>query len=569
MRWRSLLAPASRSKPFAFQAKGFQQVSPLFLTLAQPGTRAGATLAAAAQIRFGGNRVVASRQRIEANPARDDCGCTLQTTFSRRQNLPAFSRQSFSHGYLIHQFLSPYSNHRPDAYGGTFENRLRFGREVIAAVREEVGPAFPIVVRMNAMDYVQGGLTLEDAVEIAQALQRMDMNALSITSGTMCESVPFCLYPAGTPEANLLPMSARIKKSVSLPVIVAGRIRTPAVARKALVAGQTDLIGLGRPFLADPDWVRKAQAGEEESILLCAACHQGCLAELRKGHGTSCVFNPLTGQEATVMLTPVAKPRNVMVVGGGPAGLETAVIAAERRHRVTLYEKESQLGGQLNLAARPPDKQGFLDFIRYLGLKARKAGVEIHLNTEVTPAMVAEARPAVVVVATGGIPLSIAFPGLDETRWLLASELLDGSHDVETPPALVIGGGLVGLETADFLAAQGKQVTLVELLDEVGEDMDPLARTMILKRLVQHGVVIYTGTRVVRLTRTAAIAQHDAQEIELPFGTVVMAVGVRSNRTLADALADRDWEIHVIGDAAEPRRAMEAIREGFDVGRML
>jgi 2,4-dienoyl-CoA reductase-like NADH-dependent reductase (Old Yellow Enzyme family)/thioredoxin reductase len=475
----------------------------------------------------------------------------------------------FSHGYLVHQFLSPHTNRRQDDYGGGFENRLRFGRQVIVAVRKELNPAFPIVVRMNAMDYVEGGLTIEDAVEIAQALEGMGVNALSITSGTMCESVPFCLYPTGTPEANLLPMAARIRRSVSLPVIVAGRIRTPAVARKALVAGQADLIGLGRPFLADPDWVLKTHAGEEESILLCAACHQGCLAELRKGHGTSCVFNPLTGREAEVMLTPAAKQRNVMVVGGGPAGLEAAAVAAERGHRLVLYEKESRLGGQLNLAARPPDKQGFFDIIRYLELMARRAGVEIRLNAEMTPKMVAAARPDAVVVATGAIPLTVPFPGLDGTRWLLASELLNGSQDVETPAALVIGGGLVGLETADFLAAQGKQVTLVEMLNEVGVDMDPLARTMILKRLVQRGVVILTGTTVIRLTGTAVIAQQDGQEIGLPFGTVVMAVGMRPDRSLADALADGDWEVHVIGDAAEPRRALQAIREGFDLGRKL
>jgi 2,4-dienoyl-CoA reductase-like NADH-dependent reductase (Old Yellow Enzyme family) len=181
---------------------------------------------------------------------------------SRQANFDAIEIP-FSHEYLIHQFLSPHSNLREDEYGGTFENRLRFGTQVIAAVRQQVGSDFPIVVRLNATDYVEGGLTIEDAIEIARHLQVLGVNAVSVTSGTMCESVPFCLYPSGTPKANLLPMAARIRGAILLPVIVAGRIRTPAVAQKALAIGQTYLIGLGRPFLADPDWVRKTANGDE------------------------------------------------------------------------------------------------------------------------------------------------------------------------------------------------------------------------------------------------------------------------------------------------------------------
>ncbi|MCK5649835.1 MAG: NADH:flavin oxidoreductase, partial [Gemmatimonadetes bacterium] len=168
----------------------------------------------------------------------------------------------FSHGYLIHQFLSPHTNHRDDDYGGSFENRLRFGKEVLHAVRRRVGPDLPLVVRMNATDYVEGGLGIDDGIAIARSLSDLDVNALSVTSGTMCESVPFCLYPTGTPKAHLLPLATRIREASNLPVIVAGRIRSPAVAREALAAGQTDLVGLGRPFLADPDWVRKAEAGD-------------------------------------------------------------------------------------------------------------------------------------------------------------------------------------------------------------------------------------------------------------------------------------------------------------------
>jgi 2,4-dienoyl-CoA reductase-like NADH-dependent reductase (Old Yellow Enzyme family)/thioredoxin reductase len=475
----------------------------------------------------------------------------------------------FSHGYLIHQFLSPHTTRREDEYGGSPGNRLRFGGEVLRAVRGEVGPDLPIVVRMNAADYVDGGLTLEDGLDLAKSLSDLNVDALSITSGTMCESVAFCLYPTGTPKAHLLPMAARIREASGLPVIVAGRIRSPAVAREALATGSSDLIGLGRPLLADPDWVRKTEAGDEQAILLCAACHQGCLGQLRIGQGTHCMFNPLTGRESEIQLKPATAVRRVTVVGGGPAGLEAACVAAQRGHRVSLLEQGDRLGGQLNLAARAPHKEGFLDAIRYLALMAERAGVDIRLRTRATADRLIADRPDVVIVATGGTPLTIPFPGLDQTRWLLATDALEGAIPIATASVFVIGGGLIGLEAADFLAAQGKHVTLVEMLREVGADMDALARSMLLKRLGEHGVEIHTTTRVTRLTPVAAIVQRDGQETRIPIETVVMAVGVRANRELADALEGSGLEYHVVGDAVEPRQVPEAMREAFEVATRL
>ncbi len=472
----------------------------------------------------------------------------------------------FSHGYLIHQFLSPHTNHREDDYGGTFENRLRFGREVISTVRDQVGSGFPIVVRMNAKDYVEGGLELEDSIEIARYLETLGVNALSITSGTMCESVAFCLYPNGTPKAHLLPMAAQVREASGLPLIVAGRIRSPAIAREALASGQTDLIGLGRPLLADPDWVLKTEAGDEDAILLCAACHQGCLAQLRTGQGTHCMFNPLTGRESELQILPTNRSRRVMVVGGGLAGLEAATIIAKRGHQVSLFEQENRLGGQFHLAARAPHKEDFNDVIRYFALMIERAGVDVHLNTRVTPEMILRARPEIVIIATGGMPLTVPFDGLDQTRWMLASELLDGSLEVESPTAFVIGGGLVGLEVADLLAGLGKHVTVVEMLPDVGADMDILAKSMLLGRLRRQDVEIHTSTRVTSLSKENAFAQQNDSQVSFPIETVVMAVGVKSDRELVDAKELSGLDKHVIGDAVQPRKALEAVWEGFEVG---
>jgi 2,4-dienoyl-CoA reductase-like NADH-dependent reductase (Old Yellow Enzyme family)/thioredoxin reductase len=471
----------------------------------------------------------------------------------------------FSHGYLIHQFLSPQSNLRTDEYGGTIEHRMRFGMQILAAVRAEVGSNFPIIVRMNVKDFVEGGLEIEDALAVAHALDRSDVQGLSITSGTMCESPAFCLYPSGTPKANLLPLSKRIRDAISLPVIVAGRIRSPKIAREALELGQTDLIGLGRPFLADPDWVHKIEIGDEESILLCAACHQGCLAQLRNGQGTHCMFNPLTGRESEIEITPARHSLEMMVVGGGPAGLEAAIIASQRGHKVTLYEQEKHLGGQFALAAKAPHKEEFNQIIEQMTLMAQRSGVDIRLGTPVTKGMVLKESPAVIIIATGGNPLKIPFSGIELTRLLMAADILEGVEQVQTPTAFVVGGGLVGLETADYLVARGVQVTLVEMLPDVGTDMDVLAKAVLLGRLKRRGVALHTRTRVTEFTKKEAIAQQNGSAIRFPIETVVMAVGVRSNCDLIDALKNDDIEMYVIGDALKPRKALDAIWEGFDV----
>ena len=447
----------------------------------------------------------------------------------------------------------------------------------MAAVRDEIGAGFPLIIRMNAGDYVEGGLTIEDGERIAPILESWGVHALSITSGTMCESPAFCLYPMATPKAHLAPMAARIRGKVSIPVAVAGRIRTPGVAREILSMEQADWIGLGRPFLADPDWVKKTAAGDEESILRCAACHQGCLTELRKGHGTSCMFNPLTGRESEITLTAVQEPRGVMVIGGGPAGMEAAIIAAQRGHRVTLHEKDDRLGGRFREAAQVPYKEEFSDLIRYQQVQLARNGVEIHLNSRITSAEVNEEDPEVVIIAVGAEPIVPPFPGLEETRWMTAYDLLDGRAQVATSTAFIVGAGTAGLETAEFLAQNGVRCTVVKRRPELGASLDPLSRNLLLRRLESQGVDVRTGLEVVRFEttegQTTVIANSwpDGESTpphRLPAETVIISLGLRSDPSLSDSLGDRE-NVFSIGDSVAPREALDAILEGFEVGRMI
>jgi NAD(H)-dependent 7beta-hydroxy-3-oxo-delta4-cholenoic acid oxidoreductase len=498
-----------------------------------------------------------------------------------------------AHAYLLAgSFLSPLRNRRTDAYGGSLEGRLKFPLDVIRCMKERAGSDFPISVRISGDEYAPGGRNLEDTQLIAPIFVDAGVNAFHVSAGSFPLANWRVIPPTGTPPGINRKLSAAIKQVVDVPVMVVGRINDPLVAEDILEKGDADMVVLGRALLADPELPNKAKQGRLEDITPCIGCSQGCLGRIMTGQSLSCVINPTVTREKEMTITPAAEPRRVLVAGGGPGGLEAARVAALRGHQVTLCEKDIKLGGQFNLACVAPMKQELCKVIKYLSTQVQKAGVEVRLSTEVTPQLVEELKPDAVIVATGGVPLIPDVPGIRGDNVVSAHDVLASVVGVQNVEVLVIGGGLVGLEVADLLANPGDNplvghtgVTVVEMLDNVGMDIAAEARTVLMARLRENGVEIVTSTRVVEILPdgvrvvntikeirpdwTTVIKNGDEERTIGGIGKIILAVGVQSVDDLSAKIGDQVAEVHVIGDAKQPRKALEAIAEGAEVGRAI
>lgn len=468
-----------------------------------------------------------------------------------------------AHGYLIAQFMSAYSNKRIDEFGGDFTSRMKFPVDIVKNIRAKVGNGYPIIFRFSGDERVPGGRTIDESRIVAEKMEKAGVNALHVSTGVY-GSIPWLIAPSAVPPAYNVYAAEEIKKVVKIPVIAVGRINDPHLAEDILEGGKADLVSLGRESIADPELPNKTAAGMINEISPCIGCMQACVGYLfdPKYLKISCLVNPFTGREEELKIEKAAAPKKVIVVGGGPGGLEAAWVAAKKGHKVTVYEKEEVLGGQYRIGAIPPTKQDILKALRYYITMGKKYGVEYKTGIEATEELILEENPDAVILATGGVPLMPNIKGIDNPKFVKAIDVLEGKKEVGMN-VLVVGGGMVGVETADFLGEHLHKVTIVEMLPEIAKDEQDAVKYFLLKRLNEYGVKTITGATVKEFIDDGVICEKDGKEEKIAgFDTVILAMGAKAYNPLEEKIKDKVPELYVIGDAVKARKAVEAIEEG-------
>lgn len=472
-----------------------------------------------------------------------------------------------AHGYLIGQFLSGWSNHRKDLYGGSVENRARFAVEILKNIREKVGTEFPVLFRLSAEERISdpNAMTPQQALEIAKLVEAAGADAIHVSIGGYCalwDMIPPIDQPRGFNVHN----AAYIKQAVKIPVIAVGRINDPMMAEEILAQGKADFVSIGRAQLADPDFLKKAQEGRSEEIIKCIACNQGCIGrygDSPNGKHLTCMRNPLCGHEFLFPngISPAPQPKKVLVAGGGIGGLEAARRLKERGHQVLLCEKNHHCGGEFLLAGVPPKKQEIQEAMQQELALTNWAGVEIHLNTTVDEEFLEKNRPDFLVDATGATPVIPKIPGVELA--VSAQDVLAEKKKVGKK-VLILGGGLVGVETAEYLWSLGKEVTIVEMLDKLTPKADAYKRHFVDEFIEKSGTKVYLCAKCVEITSDGAKIQLENKEIlQLKVDHVILAAGYRP-KNLSDLAQRMGIPYQVIGDAKEARLAIDAIKEAFD-----
>lgn len=470
-----------------------------------------------------------------------------------------------AHGYLLMQFLSLHSNQRSDEYGGDFSGRARFVIECLQEVRKEVGGDFPISIRISAEEIIKNGYSIEDMQSILPDMVKAGADIIHASFGTHGS-------PGGITSASVeyepgfkVELARRVKEVVDVPVIAVGRFTDPFLADEFIARGDADMIAFGRQHLADPDFLINARRGRADETFACLACNQGCIERLLFEQGSiRCAINPETGQELDYPTQPAELMKKVWVIGGGPGGLTAASEAARLGHKVSLFEAREEVGGQLRLAARVPYKEVYGQWIERLAARAKRFGAEILTGQEVTEDMISNGHPDVVMLASGARPVRPDIDGVNLSHVCDAQDILDGTTQAREH-VIILGSGLVGMETADYLRENGiKDISIVE-----AEARSPVSTLtshgfMLHKRLRTAGVKFLFNSQVLEIKEDSVLILRspDRQKEIRPIGQVIIAIGSSPNHSLEYFLKQEAIPHHLIGDARQPRRIIEAVEEG-------
>ena len=488
-------------------------------------------------------------------------------------------------GYLLDQFTIAFFNKRTDKYGGDLRGRLTFPIEVVREIKKCVGADFPVSLRYSIKSYVKdwskGGLPgeefeekgrdTEEGLEAAKILEAAGYDAFNADAGTY-DSWYWPHPPMYHKHGLYLPLNEQLKKVVNVPVITAGRMGIPDLAEKSIAEGKTDMVALGRGLLADPYWPKKVEEGRTEHIRPCTACHDGCIGRLMLAKPLSCALNPATGREAAYKLTPTDEPKKVLIAGGGVAGLEAARVAATRKHNVTLYEKSDALGGHLIEASVPDFKKDYEMLVNWYKVELADLGVNINLGSEVNLSLIKAEDPDITIIATGSEHIIPDVSGIDNKKVATATEVLLGKKKAGEE-VIVIGGGLIGCETALWLAQQGKKVTIVEMLGELlieGLTVPYPNKIMLLDLLKLNKVEALTSHSALEVTGDGLkVISNKFRSKTIPADTVVISVGLNPNKKLYTSLVSEIPNLYNIGDSREARNVMGAVWDAYEIARAI